>query len=367
MEIKETTTYSFELIKKFSIFHLLYRLKWVIPFFVILEIILLIPFISLLLFSNIHENLFSLIISTFSILIFTITFLILPNIQSRLSKNLFGTENNFTFNEEGVTIISNSPNINGKSEIKYNQFEKIYEAKDCLYIYLTKLMAYPLPKRNIQENKCEDLIRLLKSKLPAKKYLFRQSYVRPLNMNMNKYKNFKMVIFILLMFLSINPNVYCNNLQEQEKFKTFSTVSMIIEEKTKVSHKVLLQLRQNTGWMDNHWDLASCGHVEKNETLKQAAIRESKEELNIDIYKDDLEMVGIQHNFIESKGIYYCFYFKVNNFRGDIKIGEPEKCSELKWFDVNDLPDNIIPIRKIALENYLNNIIYSELQWENLN
>lgn len=173
MEIKATTTYSFELLRNFNKFHLFYRLKWFIPFFVILEIILLIILISSLCFSNIYENSFTIVVNIINILIFPIIFLIIPNIRSRLSKNLFGTEHNFIFNEEGVTIILSSPDSNGKSEIKYDCFEKVYETKDCFYIYLTKLAAYPLPKKDVKENKCEDLIKLLRSKLPTKKYITR--------------------------------------------------------------------------------------------------------------------------------------------------------------------------------------------------
>jgi hypothetical protein len=40
---------------------------------------------------------------------------------------------------------------------------------------------------------------------------------------------------------------------------------------------------------------------------------------------------------------------------------ESEKCSELKWFKINDLPNEIIDIRKAALDNYANNIQYSEV------
>ena len=35
--------------------------------------------------------------------------------------------------------------------------------------------------------------------------------------------------------------------------------------------EVLLQLRQGTGYMDNHWAAAAAGHVEKGETAYDAA------------------------------------------------------------------------------------------------
>ena len=148
-----------------------------------------------------------------------------------------------------------------------------------------------------------------------------------------------------------------------ERYKTYSTVSMIIERKNNGKTEILLQKRKNTGWMDGFWELAACGHVEEGETSKQAAIRETKEELCLDVKEDDLEFVGLNHNNIDGKGTYYCMYFKIKNFIGIPTIGEPEKCEEIKWFPINNLPQDLIPIRKTAIENYLHNIFYCEIDW----
>ena len=45
--------------------------------------------------------------------------------------------------------------------------------------------------------------------------------------------------------------------------------------------RVLLQLRQNTGFMDDHWAAAAAGHVEQGETAQDAAVREVEEETGI--------------------------------------------------------------------------------------
>ena len=45
--------------------------------------------------------------------------------------------------------------------------------------------------------------------------------------------------------------------------------------------EVLLQLRQNTGYMDDHWAAAAAGHVERGETAYDAARREALVELGI--------------------------------------------------------------------------------------
>ena len=46
--------------------------------------------------------------------------------------------------------------------------------------------------------------------------------------------------------------------------------------------EVLLQLRQHTGYMDDHWAAAAAGHVERGETAYDAARREAREEIGVD-------------------------------------------------------------------------------------
>src|SRR5699024_1563687 len=46
---------------------------------------------------------------------------------------------------------------------------------------------------------------------------------------------------------------------------------------------VLLQRRQNTGYMDGTWAAAAAGHVELGETAAAAGAREAAEELDITI------------------------------------------------------------------------------------
>jgi hypothetical protein len=54
------------------------------------------------------------------------------------------------------------------------------------------------------------------------------------------------------------------------------------------------------------------------------------------------------------------FFFTAKKWRGKPKIMEPNKCNDLRWFDLNNLPENIIPYIKQAINCILNNIIYSE-------
>ena len=53
-------------------------------------------------------------------------------------------------------------------------------------------------------------------------------------------------------------------------------------------------------------------------------------------------------------------FFTTKEWGGEIKNMEPYKCVELKWFNINKLPKNIISYIKTALENIQKNIFFSE-------
>ncbi len=145
-------------------------------------------------------------------------------------------------------------------------------------------------------------------------------------------------------------------------YKTFSAVFPLLFMTEKDKKYVLLAKRENTGYMDGMWDLAGSGHVDENETAMQALVREAKEEIGIRIEVCDVKFAHLSHRLgMNGNRTYYDIYFSVERFSGEPTITEPEKCSDLKWFDIECLPSDMIGLRKEVLRSYLESMHYSEV------
>ena len=144
----------------------------------------------------------------------------------------------------------------------------------------------------------------------------------------------------------------------KERFKIVPSVYLILIK----DNKILLSRRYNTGYFDNYYSFPA-GHLDGGETLKQAMIRETSEEIGIPLGLDDLELVHVMNRKITNNER-VDFFFTVKQWRGEPKIMETDKCDALDWFELDKLPENIIPYIKQAIDSFLNNIIYSEREGE---
>ena len=113
--------------------------------------------------------------------------------------------------------------------------------------------------------------------------------------------------------------------------------------------EVLLQLRQNTGFMDGRWAAAAAGHVERGETAYDAARREAREELGVDdvdlVFELTMQRTGRDLPIDERVD----FFLTARRWRGEPRILEPLKCAELRWCPLGDLPELMVPHEARAL------------------
>lgn len=143
----------------------------------------------------------------------------------------------------------------------------------------------------------------------------------------------------------------------KERYQFIAAVYLLLR---KENHILLLK-RKNTGYEDGNYSLVA-GHMEGNETIKQAMIREAKEEAGIIIKENDIEIATFLHRKTNPERL--DFFLSCEKWSGDIQNKETNKCDELKWYDMNDLPNNVIPCVKKAIENYQNGILFDNFGWE---
>jgi ADP-ribose pyrophosphatase YjhB (NUDIX family) len=118
----------------------------------------------------------------------------------------------------------------------------------------------------------------------------------------------------------------------------YAAAYMIIENE---KWETLFMKRQNTWFRDWYFQLPA-GHLEWEESMIDCAIRESKEELCIDILEKDLSVVHISHRISPQEKwwdtrVYFDIYVKIKQYFWTPVIGEPEKCSELKFIDIENI------------------------------
>lgn len=115
--------------------------------------------------------------------------------------------------------------------------------------------------------------------------------------------------------------------------------------------KYLFARRCNTGYQDGFYQVPS-GHVETGESPREAMVREAKEEVGIVLEPQDLEFVQVSYRMREDRtGYRVDFFFKTSKWSGEIVNAEPEKCDDLQWFNLQDLPDNTVGLMRTVMES----------------
>ncbi len=144
---------------------------------------------------------------------------------------------------------------------------------------------------------------------------------------------------------------------EKERFQLTPTVDVYLRK----GNKILLSRRFNTGWQDGNYSCVG-GHPLGDEPLKKAAAREVKEEIGVEIKLEDLKFAHViqrRKNDFERLGV----VFFVEKWQGEPQNMEAHLCDDLRWFDLDELPENIVPYMKQSLDCIKRKIPYSEFGW----
>jgi 8-oxo-dGTP diphosphatase len=124
----------------------------------------------------------------------------------------------------------------------------------------------------------------------------------------------------------------------------------------------LLQYRDRDGYKGY---VLPGGHVERNESIVDAVIREIKEETSLDIKNPKL--CGIKQFPIED-GRYIVFLFKTDEYSGEYRGSEE---GEVRWFKKDRLPEKELvkdfhELINVFINEDLTEFIYKETEsgWE---
>ena len=125
-------------------------------------------------------------------------------------------------------------------------------------------------------------------------------------------------------------------------------------------NEILMLRRFNTGFKDGEYGLVA-GHVEDGENLKGAMIREAREEAGVILSPDKLEVVGVVPSLFDD---YVYFFLHSDAWCGDVRNMEPEKCDDMRWFRLQELPENTVSYIRQAIVNFLDGNWFSELEFD---
>ncbi len=147
----------------------------------------------------------------------------------------------------------------------------------------------------------------------------------------------------------------------RERHKVVPAVYLFL----KKDRKIFLTRRFQTGYEDGKYMVPS-GHVEKGESLTEATVRETMEEVGISVRPKDLRLVHTMYRPAhDATGERADFFFEADAWQGEPYNKEPDKCDEVGWFPLDALPENIVAYLRIAIAAAAQGMPLSEPGWDN--
>lgn len=125
-------------------------------------------------------------------------------------------------------------------------------------------------------------------------------------------------------------------------------------------NQVLLLRRFNTGYADGQYSVPA-GHLDGGETVIAAAAREGLEETGLQLEAGDIAFSSVVHRRDGDERV--DFFVHILRWNGEPANTEPDKCDELRWVPVDDLPEDVIPYVKQAIQNHRAGIKFYEFGW----
>lgn len=133
--------------------------------------------------------------------------------------------------------------------------------------------------------------------------------------------------------------------------------------------KVLMFKRSETASKFPGWWIGPGGHVDHDEDVLTAAVREIEEEAGIKVKLSDIKLKAIAfHHHLDRGEVWISFVFLASIPEHQVEKGEDVE-GKSKWIPLSELMtmDRVFPPAKFYFDHVLNDkpgIMYTNIQWE---
>ncbi|MER7780436.1 NUDIX domain-containing protein [Streptomyces sp. NPDC096191] len=127
--------------------------------------------------------------------------------------------------------------------------------------------------------------------------------------------------------------------------------------------RILLGLRHpDSTYAPDTWHFLA-GHCER-ETAIDCLVREAKEEAGLTIAPEDVDLVHTVHHVDAPHARpRIALVFRVRSWTGDPEVLEPDRCVKWRWWKPQDLPAEVVPYTRQAIDAIHRGRPYSEQGW----
>ena len=129
--------------------------------------------------------------------------------------------------------------------------------------------------------------------------------------------------------------------KERDRYRVIPAVYVIFRR----NDEILLLFCFQTGYRDGEYTLPA-GHVEAGEGIYAAAVREAMEEVGVHVHLEVLVFEHVQHRSHDIKDGFHDrvdFYFSASSWDGELSNQEPDKCDDMRFFAIDQIPENVLP------------------------